>query len=131
MGGGGGRGVLGFGFCGCFFFCWTGKGLGVLFVAIVSTDGSEIVWEPGSAMVPTFCADGPKPRKSSPEDAALGKAKAGDGDLPLAEGEGGGDPNRESPSSMNKNNSFLKLCNSVSGVPLVFGCVLPVVVEND
>jgi len=77
----------------------------VLFVAIVSIDGSEIVWEPGSAMVPTFCADGPKPRKSNPEDAALGKAKAGDGDLPLAEGEGGGDPNRESPSSIQSRNT--------------------------
>jgi len=107
MGGGGGRGVLDFDFCGRFgawvgFFGCTGavgRVQGDLCVAIVSTDGSEIVWEPGSAMVPTFCADGPKPCNCSPVDAAPGSAKAGDGDLPLAEGDGGGDPKRESPSS--------------------------------
>lgn len=52
-------------------------------------------------MVPTFCADGPEPRKSCPLDAP-GRANAGDGDLPLADGEGGGDPNSESSSSMKK-----------------------------
>jgi hypothetical protein len=48
-------------------------------------------------MVPTFCAIEPKPN-CGPVDTALGSARAGDGDLPLAEGEGGGEPKRESSS---------------------------------
>ena len=48
------------------------------------TGSSATRWEPGSARVPTFCA------------VPLGKA-SGDGDLPL-DGEGGGEPKRESSS---------------------------------
>ena len=49
------------------------------------TGSSATRWEPGSARVPTFCAVPP------------GKA-SGDGDLP-PDGDGGGDPKRESSSS--------------------------------
>jgi hypothetical protein len=52
------------------------------------TESSEYGWEPGSAMVPTFCVE--------IDSMPLGRAKLGD--LPLA-GEGGGEPKRESSSS--------------------------------
>ena len=52
-------------------------------------DGSsENRWELGSARVPTFCV----------EHEPLGRA-SGDGDLPVADGEGGGEPKRESTSA--------------------------------
>ena len=57
-------------------------------------DGSALnKWEPGSARVPTFCAE---------FDPLLPPGRAsGEGDLllPALDGEGGGDPKRESFSS--------------------------------
>lgn len=70
--------------CGCWY-----RGL-ALEPCITSegADGSSLkIWEPGSARVPTFCA----------ELVPLGKA-SGDVDLPLP-GEGGGEPKSESLSS--------------------------------
>ena len=52
------------------------------------TGASATRWEPGSARVPTFCA----------EPATPGRAR-GDGDLPLPRGEGGGEPKSESESA--------------------------------
>ena len=58
------------------------------------TGSSEYAWEPGSAMVPTFCVG------FEPQLLLVGNARAGDGDLPLERrGEGGGEPNRESSCS--------------------------------
>jgi hypothetical protein len=51
------------------------------------TGSSEHGWEPGSAMVPTFCVD--------TDSLPLGSANLGD--LPLA-GDGGGEPKSESSS---------------------------------
>ena len=51
------------------------------------TGSSATRWEPGSARAPTFCAEPGPPGKAS-----------GDGDLP-PDGDGGGDPKRESSSS--------------------------------
>lgn len=66
-------------------------------------------------MVPTFCADGPKPQHCGPADAALGKAKAGDGDLPLAKGEGGGEPKRESSSCGRSSLSCSMISDNIPG----------------
>jgi hypothetical protein len=49
-------------------------------------------WEPGSAMVPTFCEKFDWPSRLQ----AGCSGNASDGDLPLAGGEGGGLPNNES-----------------------------------
>jgi hypothetical protein len=57
-------------------------------------------------MVPTFCA----------EELALGRARAGDGDLPLI-GVGGGEPKRESSSS----SSTAMLSTTLACIALVFG----------
>ncbi len=50
-------------------------------------------------MVPTFCADELKLKARDPVEDTLGSARIGDGDLPLAAGEGGGEPNSDKESS--------------------------------
>lgn len=75
-------------------------------MAIRLIDCSECAWEPGSAMVPTFCADELELKTPGPVADVLGSAKIGDGDLPLAAGEGGGEPKSDTESSSSGRSSF-------------------------
>jgi hypothetical protein len=76
-------------------------------------------------MVPTFCADEQKLKYCDPAHDVLGNAKAGDGDLPLTEGDGGGEPKRESSS---RRISSCSVCSVGSdSIPVLKGTVLVVI----